>query len=216
MIKALIFDMDGVIIDSEPIQCEIAVEVLKSFGGKPTEKELYEFIGVTNQTMWPILKERHKLRATVEEILERHQEYKKRRFFQEPVDPIDGIEDLIKRADARGVKIALATSSPKFLAEHILESAGLLPYFDAIVTADDITRSKPDPEIYLKAAQFLGIDPGFCVAVEDAELGIQSAKSAGMRVVAFLNPNSGRQDTSRADFVVSSIRDIDLDKLDKA
>lgn len=90
----------------------------------------------------------------------------------------------------------------------------MLPWFDVLVTADDITRSKPDPEIYLKAAQLLGVDPGSCVAIEDAELGMQSAKSAGMRVIAFLNPNSGKQDTSKADFVVSSIRDIDLDKLD--
>lgn len=214
MIKALVFDMDGVIIDSEPIQCEIAVEVLRSFGGEPREHEIHEFVGVTNQAMWPILKERHKLDATVEEMLERHQEYKKRRFSQERIEPIDGIRDLIKKAVDSGLKIALATSSPKFLAEHILKSTGMLPWFDVLVTADDITRSKPDPEIYLKAAQLLGIDPGSCVAIEDAELGMQSAKSAGMRVIAFLNPNSGKQDTSKADFVVSSIRDIDLDKLD--
>ncbi|HOK43335.1 MAG TPA: HAD family phosphatase [Thermoclostridium caenicola] len=214
MIKALVFDMDGVIIDSEPIQCEIAVAVMRSFGAEPSPSELYEFIGVTNQTMWPILKERHNIKASVEELLERQQEYKKKRFFQEPIEAIDGIGDLVKTAVAKGLKIALATSSPRYFAEHILKTTGLMPYFDVMVTADDITRSKPDPEIYLKAAQHLGIEPAACVAIEDAELGIQSAKSAGMRVIAFKNPNSGRQDTSKADFVVTSIRDIDLDKLD--
>ena len=213
MIKAVVFDMDGVIIDSEPIHCEIAVEVLRSFGGEPKEYEIHEFIGVTNQAMWSTLKERHNLDATVEEILERHQEYKKRHFFQERIELIDGIEELIKKAAGSGLKIALATSSPKFLAEHILNSTGLMPYFNVVVTADDITRSKPDPEIYLKAADLLGIEPRFCVAVEDAELGMKAARGAGMRVIAFLNPNSGKQDTSSADFVVSSIRDIDLYKL---
>jgi len=215
MIRALIFDMDGVIIDSEPIQCEIAAEVLRSFGAEPDINEMYEFIGVTNQVMWPVLKERHKLDVTVEELLERHQEYKKRRFFQEKLEPIDGIEDLIRDASCRGLKIALATSSPKYFARHILTSTGLMPYFDAMVTADDITRSKPDPEIYLKAAEILGIDTGSCVAIEDAEHGIHAAKRAGMKVIAFANPHSGKQDTSRADFVVSSIRDIDLDRLEK-
>src|SRR5690606_30862367 len=109
------------------------------------------------------------------------------------LEPIDGIGELVRNAAGRGLKIALATSSPRFLAEHILESTGLMPFFNAVVTADDITRSKPDPEIYLKAADLLGIDPAFCVAVEDAELGIKAARDAGMRVIAFLNPNSGKQ-----------------------
>jgi len=214
MIQAIVFDMDGVIIDSEPVQCQIAIDVLRSFGGEPREHELYEFIGVTNRAMWSTLKERHNLDATLEEILERHQEYKKRYFFDARLEPIDGIGELVRNAAGRGLKIALATSSPRFLAEHILESTGLMPFFNAVVTADDITRSKPDPEIYLKAADLLGIDPAFCVAVEDAELGIKAARDAGMRVITFLNPNSGKQDVSNADFVVSSIRDIDLDKLD--
>mgnify|MGYP000023240968 CR=1 FL=1 len=213
MIKALVFDMDGVIIDSEPIQCEIAVDVLRSFGAEPAENELYEFVGVTNQAMWPVLKERHKLDASVEEILKRHQEYKKKRFFTQKIEPIEGVRELIMDADARGLKIALATSSPRYLAEHILTSTGLMPYFDAMVTADDITKSKPDPEIYLKAAELLGVEPESCIAVEDAEHGIQAAKNAGMRVIGFINPHSGKQDTSRADFVVSSMRDIDLDRL---
>jgi len=214
MIKAIVFDMDGVIVDSEPVHCEIAIEVLRSFGGEPEEHEIYEFIGVTNRAMWSVLKERHKLDATLEELLERHQEYKKRRFLKEMPRLIDGIAELVRNASERGLKIALATSSPRFFAEQILVSTGLMPYFDALVTADDITRSKPDPEIYLKAAESLGLDPRSCVAVEDAELGIMAAKSAGMKVIAFLSPNSGKQDVSKADFVVSSLRDIDLDRLD--
>lgn len=213
MIKAFVFDMDGVIIDSEPIHLEVAVEAMRSFGGEPAEHELYEFVGVTNKAMWSTLKERHKLDATLEQLMARHQEYKMKRFSQENIEPIDGISDLLKKAVDRGLKIALATSSPRYFAEHILNNMGLMPCFDVLVTADDITRSKPDPEIYLKAAERLGVSPDFCVAVEDAELGIQSAKAAGMRVIAFQNPNSGRQDTSMADYVVSSVRDIDPDRL---
>ena len=216
MLKAIIFDMDGVIIDSEPIHTEIAIAVMRDFGGNPTYEEINDdFIGTTNREMWETLKERHKMDATVDQLLERHREYKMKRFFEEPVPAIDGIESLIRQARSRGLKIALATSSPKYFAEHILRSAGLFEYFDSLVTADDISRGKPDPEIYLKAAQALDLDPASCIALEDAFLGIKSAKDAGMRVIAYRNPNSGNQDTRQADFVVSSIKDIKLDELDR-
>jgi HAD superfamily hydrolase (TIGR01509 family) len=213
MLKAIVFDMDGVIIDSEPIHIEIDTEVMREFGGEPTVDEIYEFVGITNREMWETLRRRHNLNGTVEQILERHREYKMKRFSSEKIPPIDGIEDLIKDARKRGLKIALATSSPRYFAECILENAGLMQYFDALVTSDDVTRGKPDPEVYLKAAQRLDLEPGCCIAIEDGCFGIQSAKSAGMRVIAFRNPNSGDQDTSRADFVVSSIRSIHLDEL---
>lgn len=210
MLKAIIFDMDGVIIDSEPLHTEIAISVLREFGGEPTPEEIHEFIGVTNRSMWTTLIARHKLLATVDEMLERQGRYKMTRFEEELLDPIEGIDPLIRRAKGMGLKIALATSSPRYFAEHILKNAGLFDFFDALVTADDITKCKPDPEIYLKAAEALSIDPEDCIAIEDAFLGIQSAKAAGMRVIAYQNPNSGNQDTSQADFVVSSICDIDL------
>ena len=156
MLKALVFDMDGVIIDSEPLQAEIAVHVLKKLGGNPQPREFYEFIGVRNEEMWTILKERHNIKESVKEILEIHQDYKKKRFSEADVETVEGIPELIKEAKSRGLRIALATSSPRFLAEHILKKFDLYKYFNVLVTADDITHSKPDPEIYIKAAQFLG------------------------------------------------------------
>lgn len=213
MLRAIVFDLDGVIIDSEPIHTGITISVMRDFGGEPSPEEIDEFIGKTNVEMWGILKERHGLGGSVDQFLERYREYAAKRFFEEPVPVSEGVENLILSAKRKGLKIALATSSQRYFAEHILKNIGLFGYFDALVTADDISRGKPDPEIYLKAAKTLGIDPASCVAVEDAFLGIRAAGDAGMRVIGYQNPNSGKQDTSRADFVVSSILDIDLDEL---
>jgi len=212
MLKALVFDMDGVIIDSEPLQAEIAVHVLKKLGGNPQPREFYEFIGVRNEEMWTILKERHNIKESVKEILEIHQDYKKKRFSEADVETVEGIPELIKEAKSRGLKIALATSSPKFLAEHILKKFDLYKYFNVLVTADDITHSKPDPEIYIKAAQFLGVKPEECIAIEDAHFGVKAAKAAGMKCIAYVNPNSGNQDLSEADCKVYSIKDIRLEE----
>ena len=215
MIKALVFDMDGVIIDSEPIHIDLTVQVMRDVGKEPSPSEIYEFIGVINEEMWPILISRHNIAESAEELIERQMAYVKKRFFEDKLEPIDGIPELMQSAKERGMKIALATSSPRYFAEHILENVGLARYFDALITADEISRGKPDPEIYAKAAQALGFKPHECVAIEDAYKGIQAAKGAGMKCIAFKNPNSGDHDTTQADSVVLSIREITLEALEK-
>ena len=213
MIKALVFDMDGVIIDSEPIHIGLTVQLMRDLGAEPFPDEIYEFIGVRNEEMWSVLKKRHGISESIEELLARQKKYKIDRFFKGKLRPIDGIPEIIRTAKGRNMKIALATSSPRYFAEGVLENIKLAGYFSALVTADDITRSKPDPEIYRKAAEALCLPPEECAAVEDAYFGVESAKGAGMKCIAFKNPDSGDQDLSRADFVVSSIWDIDLDKI---
>lgn len=209
MKRAFIFDMDGVIIDSEPIHLEIGVSVMRELGLEPSEKEIHEFVGVSNKDMWTILIERHGMNQPLDYILELHKSLKIKRFSTEKLDPVEGIPELAAQIRNAGLKIALATSSPRFLAEHILNQLGLLSYFDAMVTADDIKRSKPDPEVFVKAAAALGVVPEECIVLEDSGFGIQAAKKAGMQVIAYKNPSSGNQDTRLADYVVSSIKDID-------
>ena len=209
MVKALVLDMDGVIFDSEPLHMQVTCRVMKDLAGRePEPDEFYEFVGVRNEEMWEALVARHKLDVTVEELLQRHREYKSEFFAQASLVPVEGIPELLAEAKKRGLKIALATSSPRFLAEMVLTRLGLIHYFDSLVTADDISHSKPDPEIYVKAAQRLALPPTLCVAVEDASLGAQAAKGAGMFCVGFRNPNSGNQDLSRADCVVNKINEI--------
>ncbi|NLU52254.1 MAG: HAD family phosphatase [Clostridiaceae bacterium] len=213
MIKALVFDMDGVIIDSEPIHTQILVQVLKELGKDVDPREFDEFIGMRDDEMWGVLKKRHMLKETVEQLLALHDTYKKKRFFGNDLEPIQGIPELISKAKSMNLKIALATSSHRFLAEQILKTLKIRHYFDALVTGNDVSNSKPDPEVYIKAALSLGVEPSECIAIEDSYFGIKASKGAGMKCIAYLNPNSGSQDTSSADLTVSSIKDIDLDKI---
>lgn len=214
MIKALVFDMDGVIIDSEPIHTELTVDVLKDVGVTPTENEIYEFVGVRNEEMWDALIKRYNINESIEKLMARQKAYKIERFFNAKLEPIDGVLDLLRAANRKGLKIALATSSPRYFAKYVLKAVKVAVFFDILVTADEISNSKPDPEIYLKAAEALGLLPDECIAVEDAYYGIMAAKSAGMKCIGFINPNSGNQDTSMADYVVSSLREINLDIID--
>lgn len=211
MIKALVFDMDGVIIDSEPIHTELTINVLKDVGVIPSESEIYEFIGVRNEEMWATLIERHGINESVEQLNARLKAHKLERFLNSTLEPIDGVLDLLRAAKRKGLKIALATSSPRYFAKYVLKAVKAAVFFDELVTADEISNSKPDPEIYLKAAKSLGLLPEECMAIEDAYFGILAAKGAGMKCIGFKNPNSGNQDTSIADYVVSSIREINLD-----
>ena len=215
MLKALIFDMDGVIIDSEPIHIEVNTSLLQDEGIILEPSENHEFIGVRNVEMWDTLIKRHNIPKTVEELLTIQKSYKMQRFMNEDLEAIGGIKELLRDAKRKNLKIALATSSPMYFAKYILKDIGVQIFFDKLVTADDISRSKPDPEIYLTAAKVLGVLPEECIAIEDAPLGIQAAQAAGMKCIGFKNPNSGNHDISFAEYVVSSIKDIDLDNIQK-
>lgn len=213
MLKALVFDMDGVIIDSEPIHTKINVDILNDEGVTPNQSEFFEFTGVRDEEMWETLIKRHNMTKTVEELMDMQRVYKKQRFTGENVKPVDGITTLLSHAKKKGLRIALSTSSPLYFARYILESLEVIKFFDVLATADDVSKGKPDPEIYLKAASMLGVLPEECMAIEDASLGIQSAKGAAMKCIGFKNPNSGDQDLSLADLVVTSIKDINLDNI---
>lgn len=215
MLKALIFDMDGVIIDSEPIHIEVNTKLLQDMGITIAESENYEFIGARSEEMWDILIKRYNIPETVESLMNKQKSYKMQRFMNEELEPIDGIKDLLRAAKRKGLKIALATSSPLHFAKFILNRIGLKVFFDKLITADHISRSKPDPEIYLTAAEQLRVLPEECIAIEDAPLGIQAAQSAGMKCIGFKNLNSGDLDISFAEYVVSSIKEIDLDIIQK-
>lgn len=213
MIKALIFDLDGVLIDSEPIHSQVVVDVLKDVGVTAQENEVYDFIGVRNEEMWETLRKRHGIEEPTEKLLAMQKAYKHERFFNNKLVPVDGVLDLLKAAKRKGLSIALATSSPRYFAKYILKAIKAAVFFDDLVTSDEVTKGKPEPEVFLKAAEALGVMPEECLVIEDAFYGVTAAKRAGMKCIGFKNPNSGNQDLSGADYVVSSLLDINLDEI---
>jgi beta-phosphoglucomutase family hydrolase len=215
MIKAVIFDMDGVIIDSEPAHVKLENEIFKEYGIFIDEEEHNSFVGTTSHYMWRTIKNKYKLSQSLEELVEND----RNRYFQmlsmrdESINIIDGIHELIKELHRNGIKMAIASSSPMNVIETVVNNFQLNEYFDILVTGDYVQKSKPEPDIFLYASKKIGIKPYECVVIEDSKNGSIAAKKAGMKCIGFKNPNSGNQDLSCADLVIDSLLQVDYEKI---
>ena len=206
--RAVIFDNDGVIIDSEPMHIEADLRILAEYGVHWAPADLFRFIGVRDSEMWRILTRELQLPDSPDMLAEKKARIRGEVFAPHRIRPIDGIPELFAALRHAGWKVAVASSSQRSLIGPWLEAMGLLSRLDAFVAGDDVVHGKPHPEPYLLAAERLGTDAGRCVSVEDSPHGIASAKAAGCRCIAFRNPFGPPQDLSGADEVVDSIRDI--------
>ncbi|KAJ53227.1 HAD superfamily hydrolase (TIGR01509 family) [Clostridium tetanomorphum] len=214
MIKGVIFDMDGVMIDSEPIHFKLEQELFKELGIEISSHEHNTYVGTTSFYMWEKIKKNHNLYDGVEELVKRDRR-KYLQFLSDNVDiePIEGIVDLIKDLYKNGVKLAVASSSPIDIIELVVKRFNIREYFSYIVTGDYVANSKPDPDIFLYAAEKIKIVPDECLVVEDSYNGIMAAKRAGMKSVGYRNMNSGNQDLSQATFIIDSFNNISYDKI---
>lgn len=208
ILKAFIFDMDGVIIDSEPIHFEIDVETMKYFGVTIAPHELDRFVGMTNPEMWSILKQEYSLPQSVSEIIEYQLKLKIEWIRSTDLGPIEGIQELIFDLKKNNILIGLASSSPIAFINEVLRKYKFFEYFDSIISGEEVTKGKPAPDIYLEVSNQLNVKPNECWVLEDSKNGVQAAKAAGMKCIGFINQNSGNQDLSRADIIVNNIRDI--------
>ncbi len=207
MIKAVIFDMDGVIVDSEPIHIEAEKQTLLKYGVKITTEELRTYTGTTAEFEFNDLIKKYKLNTTAVTLFA-EKEVVMFKLLEERTEPTRGVIDLIKSLKQQGFKLGIATSGHRKLAHYYLNKLGMAFFFDTVVCAEDITRSKPDPEIFLTAAKKLGVDPAECIVIEDAKLGIEAATRAGMKCIGYRNPNSGNQDLSKADFIIDEFTQL--------
>jgi beta-phosphoglucomutase family hydrolase len=215
LLKAVIFDMDGVIIDSEPLHFSVDQDIMKSYGISIEREDLEPFVGTTNPEMWTKLKETYKLCASVNDILSKQIREKINRLSSSGLAPIDGITALLEMLQGRGVRIGLASSSPRRFIEAVLDSFGISSYFTSVVSGEEVVHGKPAPDVFLRAAEELGVHPQQCLVIEDSMHGIQAAKSAGMICIGYINPNSGQLDLSKADCTVDTIRDIDWSLIER-
>jgi beta-phosphoglucomutase family hydrolase len=207
MIKGFIFDMDGVIIDSEPLHFELNRRIMRDFGLELPDEVFIPYVGITNEQMWAELIDRYRLNTTIAE-LQAKEALLKREVFQD-LQPIKGIPELLANLKKDGIAIGLASSSSREFIEMVLEKLQIRGYFQAVVSGRELTRSKPDPEIFLRTAELLNVKPADCLVLEDSRHGVEAAKRAGMKCIAFQNPNSGPQDLSRADKIVHTLENLD-------
>ena len=131
----------------------------------------------------------------------------------EDINPIEGVYELIESLYENKIKLAIASSSPIKVIELVVKRLKADKFFKAVVQGDDVLRSKPEPDIFLYAAQKLNADPKECAVIEDSKNGVNGAKKAGMRAIGYLNPNSGNQDLSNADLIIKSFKNIEIGKI---
>ncbi len=210
MLKAFIFDMDGVIIDSEPLHFLSDKMVMKDFGIDISHEELNEFVGMTNPVMWAVLIKRYNLATSVDEILITQHNFKKELLEAGEYCAINGIPELLKELRAREFKVGLASSSSRQFIELVLKKLGIFQYFDVVISGEEVLNSKPAPDIFLEAAAALEVNPLECIVLEDSGHGVTAAKAAGMKCIAFRNPNSGNQKLDAADCIVCTLEKLDF------
>lgn len=204
---ALIFDMDGTIVDNMPYHTQTWLELLAR-RGVPTTAEAFfhDTAGMTNPQIV-----RHYFGADSSDALIAEISVEKEAIYRElygpHVKPHTGLVDLLTSARAQGIRTGLATSAPQENIDFILDGASLRALFDTVVGHADITHGKPHPEIYLVTAERLGVDPSRCVAFEDAPIGIESAVRAGMRTYVMTTVLS-REDALRQPGVAGAFPDF--------
>jgi HAD superfamily hydrolase (TIGR01509 family) len=213
MIKAVIFDLDGVLIDSEPLHFKSDNLLLRELGIHAPENYFDRFVGLTDSTMWEAIKIDYHITKCTDELLKMQLPIKLNLLQGGDYKIIPGIVELLEQIKAMHMPIAVASSSSKQFIEAVIEQYGLIQYFKIIVSGEDVERSKPEPDIFLRAAELLNAKPSECLVVEDSKSGTIGAKKAGMMCIGFQNLNSGNQDLSQADFIVLDIREIDIKKM---
>jgi HAD superfamily hydrolase (TIGR01509 family) len=209
-IKCIIFDMDGVIIDSEEIHKKAYFETFEAVG-VPVSEELYKtFTGSSTLNAFQKLVHHFQLDISPEDlVLDKRKRYVN--YFEN--DPtlhlVSGVEDLIKKAHQKGLTLILASSSAMENIERVFNRFQLQAYFTAKISGADLKASKPHPEIFEKAAMMSGISKQNCVIIEDSDNGIDAANSAGIFVFGYKNPLAADQTLEKADLIIDDLREVE-------
>ncbi len=214
MLKAVLFDMDGVIVDTEPLHhkaykmmfddvgIDVSDSMYRSFTGQST-RGICEFLCKHfDLTLEPITLEKGK-RAHFTKL-----------FFDDPdLQLLDGVEDLIKNYHSNGLTLVVASSASMFTIDNVMKRFNLDSYFKDKLSGADLKASKPHPEIFINAAKAAGVSNSECFVIEDSTNGIIAAKEADIFCVAYKSAHSKDQDYTRADMTISDYKDITFDKI---
>lgn len=214
MLKGLLFDMDGVLVNNLEVHRAAFAEFFRRYGVERSFDELSRVFGKGNDDIMGELMPKE----VVERVGIRELGYEKEAIYREIyapiIEPQPGLLKFLAEAEEVGLRSAVGSSGYRVNVDFVLDKCRIRSYFEAIVAGDEVTRCKPDPEIYLTAAAKLGLRPEECVVFEDAEAGIEAAKRAGIKVVALATTFSREflEDTE-ADAIVDDFREVSVEML---
>lgn len=208
-LKCVIFDMDGVIIDSEEIHKKAYYEIFESLGVTVSE-ELYKTLtgASTLNTFQKLVNHFNLLENPEELVLAKRKRYVN--YFENDPDLhlVHGVENLIKTFHAKGLKLVLASSSAMVNIDRVFNRFHLNPYFIGKISGADLAESKPNPEIFQKAAALAKVSPMECIIIEDSDNGVQAANAAGIFVFGYHNPLAADQTLENANISVKEFDEI--------
>jgi HAD superfamily hydrolase (TIGR01509 family) len=207
MIKGVLFDMDGVLVDSERFIAKAATMMFQELGINVKPEDFHPFVGTGENRYIGGVAEKYGINVDLPEVKARTYE-----IFGEIAKnnlyPLPGAGEFISRCSDKGLKMALATSADKVKMLINLDGIGLAAEtFDCIITGEDVVNKKPFPDIYLKAAESLGLNPDECLVVEDAVSGVRAGKAAGCRCLA-VTTSFPAADLQEADWIYGSLADV--------
>ena len=206
---AVIFDMDGVLVDSEPWHYKVEELIYAELGIEVPDKVHQRYLGTAADLMWSDLKERYGLKHSLEELVQYDEEFRIG-FFRDlgKLEPNPGVKKLLSGLSDANIPVAVATSSVPGIVDIILEQCGIRSYFDAVVTTVQAGKSKPAPDVYLYTAKKLEREPARCLVFEDSMNGIRAAVDAGMICVAFQPEGAVLHDISAAHHFITDFRHV--------
>lgn len=206
--RAAIFDLDGVLWDGEPLYHEAFNIVLAPLGHHLSDEDYRNIIGYSVEHAWDWVRRRFQLDRSPGRFYHNYNEAVLR-LLEQPVATLPGVRELIANFRARGIPVGLASASLRPWVAATLAGIGMKHAFDEIVTASDVARSKPAPDLYLEAARRLKVPPEDCLAFEDTAAGIASAKSAGMHAVQVRAASTALPPLPQADLVIDDFSQFD-------
>lgn len=217
MLKGVIFDMDGVLVDNADIHIEALEIFFGRLGVDGWQDNIMECFGMGSNEIWEMLIPPHILCRKPLEQWTREKEAIYREIYESRIKEVNGLTTLLKELTANGIKCAVGSSACIENVEFVLDRCNIGSYFSQTVCGDDVKRCKPDPEIYLTAARKLGLEPSECLVFEDAKAGIKAARNAGMKVVALATslPRETLAAETDNDAIIDDFTDTSLAELQK-